>query len=170
MKPGETPYESAARILKRELGFGLNPKECKHVDAGGRFYGVGAYSYTWDMRQQAPQTNGTADISVVLVIECTAEEIAKFKIDNQEYEMHEWVDRNAVIEDVSKHIALRCSMADFAKKLEWIELTRETSNGSDGDVGKSFKLVLAKWKARDELLFGQAAVSMSESKKSRIGE
>jgi len=40
MKPGETPYTSAARLLKRELKISVAETEMKNAKDGGRFTGI----------------------------------------------------------------------------------------------------------------------------------
>ncbi|KAH9251125.1 hypothetical protein BASA81_011024 [Batrachochytrium salamandrivorans] len=160
MKPGENCYESACRILKRELGFMLPPLEQNHVAMGGRFQGVGAYSYTWEMREQEPKTHGCADISVVLAIEVTPQEISQFKMDNQEYETHAWFEAMQVVEDTGKHPALRRSVADYIKTKEWAMLTSkllENNNENKGEqadakVGRALKQFMNKWADVDQLL------------------
>lgn len=91
MKPGETPYESATRLLKRELSVVVKEDEAKHVKEGGRFEGVGYYSYLWQHRNQEPKDHGTADISVTITTALSEVEIAAIKPTNDEYSEHKWV-------------------------------------------------------------------------------
>lgn len=156
MKPGENCYESAARILKRELAFVLPPLEQTHVQQGGRFLGVGAYSFTWEMREQEPQTNGCADISVIMAIEVTPQEIATFKMDNQEYETHDWFEVMQVVNDETKHPALRRGLADYLKTREWrVMIAKVNPSSDDSVVGKNLKQFLTKWQEVDEELLKQ---------------
>lgn len=64
-RPGDTPEEGASRNVKRETGLAVEPE---------RFRVVGNYSFVWKMRQQAPATNGTADISTVLELRLRPDE------------------------------------------------------------------------------------------------
>ena len=156
MKPGETPFESAARILKRELGLVLSEEAKQHVRNGGRFIGVGAYSYIWEMREQEPKNHGCADISVVMSIQVTKEEISKFKFDSQEYEQHAWVDCSEVIYDESKHPALRRSAADLARARQWEEIVKECTDQStttnDAQIGSKLRELVKEWSEKDDLL------------------
>ena len=154
MKPGETPFESAGRILKRELGFVLPEEAKKHVREGGRFTGVGAYSYTWEMREQDPKTNGCADISVVMAIEVTKKEIDSFKFDSQEYEQHAWVEPQQIIQDGTKHPALRRSVADYVRGREWEEIAKESTKteSEDAAFGRKMKNLISQWMATDDIL------------------
>jgi len=54
---------------------------------------VGSYNLQWQMREQEPKTNGTCDISVVVTMELTEEEVKQIKADGKEYEAHDWVGR-----------------------------------------------------------------------------
>jgi hypothetical protein len=76
--PGESPLQSASRVLKRELGLIVEPEKAIH---GGRYHGVGAYSYAWEMRAQKPQERGLADVSIVLTLEITPEEREAIRLD-----------------------------------------------------------------------------------------
>jgi len=152
MKPGETPFESAARILRRELGWNLSEDAKQHIRAGGRFMGVGAYSYTWEFREQEPKNNGVADISAVMTIKATKAEIAAFKFDSKEYEQHAWVDCWTVINDSSKHPALRRSVADLVKAMEWESIVGECAKAEDALLGKKLKEFVAKWTETDAML------------------
>ena len=75
-RPGDTTHGAAARNLKRELGLTIDP---------ARFEVLAHYSFVWRFRQQAPQANGTADISTVHTLRLTAEEAETVKLDEREY-------------------------------------------------------------------------------------
>ena len=152
MKPGETPFESASRILKRELGLIIPVEAQKHVKDEGRFIGIGAYSYTWQMREQEPKTNGCADISVVMAIEGTKKEIESFKFDNQEYDQHSWLDAEDIVQDETKHPALRRSVEDFIRGRAWNEFESIVNQEDDAVVGKKIKELISKWKITDAQL------------------
>ena len=146
MRPGESPYESAARTLKRELGIALSEADTRHVDAGGRFEGVGAYSYAWEMREQPPKNHGTADISVVLCFRVTPAERAAFRIDAKEYEAHEWVDPAAVVADETKHPALRQSVSDLLARRAWraVKDAVNKPGTSDAEIGRMVRSLVEK--------------------------
>lgn len=81
-RPGDTPEEGAARNVKRETGLAVEPS---------RFRVVGNYSFVWKMRQQAPATNGTADISTVLELRLTPDESIDFEcFAKSEYRGAKW--------------------------------------------------------------------------------
>lgn len=158
MKPGETPFESAARILKRELGLVLEESAKKHVREGGRFTGIGAYSYTWEFREQSPQDHGCADISVVMSIQLTPTELSGFKSDNVEYEDHAWVECMEIVNDASKHPALRRSAADLMRAQAWDKITLDATKVTDAELGKTTREFIQFWTAKDaELLAHQDA-------------
>ncbi|KAJ8610009.1 hypothetical protein CTAYLR_006631 [Chrysophaeum taylorii] len=108
-RPGDTPQEGAARNVKRELGLSLSP---------ARFGVVGSYSFVWRMRQQAPATNGTADISTVLELHLTDAEADSISIENfaeSEYRDAKWTDPATVLEgDYSP--ALQQAVRDLISK------------------------------------------------------
>jgi len=85
-RPGDTPEEGAARNVKRELGLALPTS---------RFRVVGSYSFVWRMRQQAPATNGTADVSTVLELRLGRDEASSIQVDSfakSEYRDAKWLD------------------------------------------------------------------------------
>ena len=166
MKPGETPFESAARIIKRELGLGLDESAKQHVRNGGRFVGVGAYSYIWEMREQEPKNHGCADISVVMFIEMSKEEIGTFKFDSQEYEQHEWVECEDVVADHSKHPALRRSVADLLRARQWDSLVKDSASTDDSSLGKKFRELVREWTDKDNMLL---SAQEEHHKKQKMG-
>ena len=144
MKPGETPFQSAARLLKRELAVTLGPEQADHIENGGRFQGVGHYSYVWQFREQEPKDHGTADISSVLTLELTDAEVAGLKLDSKEYAEHDWFEPQAVVDDEKYHPALRQSVADLIALRRWNELKAVVrSGGSDAEAGRLLKQFLA---------------------------
>lgn len=157
MKPGETPYESACRLLRRELNLDLTPGEAKHVAAGGRFQGVNCYSYAWQFRQQEPKEGGTADLSIVMTLRITEEEKKRLKFDNKEYERHEWLDPSEVIADCAKHVALRTSVNDLISLTKWNELVRGVGedDSRDAEIGRAFREYLKNERQRLRMIYGE---------------
>ena len=75
-KPGDTTLDAAIRNVKRELGIELT---------SNRLQPIATYSFAWRMRQQPPQENGTADISVIHALELEDDEAANVVLDENEY-------------------------------------------------------------------------------------
>lgn len=142
MKPGETPYESAARLLKRELKLELRPDEAKHISEGGRFEGVGYYSYLWQFRNQEPKDHGTADISVTITAKLTRDEVAKMIPTNDEYSEHKWVEPEEVIQG-DYHPALQQAVKDLVDRRNWKRLQEKAaSEADDAALGRAFRKFL----------------------------
>lgn len=174
MKPGETPYQSAARLLKRELGLELSASDIAHEENGGRFRGVGHYSYLWEMREQAPQGNGTADISSVLTIQLTDSECANFKMDAKEYGENKWISPNEVLEEINDyHPALKQSIFDYLTQLELRKLSKEAKQTPTAnpdahymELGKKFAHFCDRFssvKSYNALLKGEEAANSKSS-------
>eukprot|EP00435_Cladocopium_sp_Y103_P047080 s2276_g13.t1 len=87
-KPGESPQQAAARVMRREL--------CLQLPAT-RFEVIGSYSMTWAMREQAPAEHGTADISTVHHLVLQPEEEAAVQIDDKEYAESRWFGRDEIL-------------------------------------------------------------------------
>jgi len=139
MIPGESPLESACRILKRELGMVFEPKLARN---GGRFVGVGAYSYAWQFRQQTPQDRGLADVSLVLTVEISKKERDQIRLDystDLEYHGHEWVQPHTLRDDATKHPALRRAAADLIAGAAWRTILLDAPKLSDADLGKRLR-------------------------------
>lgn len=107
MKPGETVFEACRRLLQRELKLDLSVSSLQ-----SRLETIGHYSFVWRMREQLPQTNGTADISVVVSLALTADEVAAIVPD--EFEQREWRTPNEILTG-DFHPALKRSMQDYVK-------------------------------------------------------
>jgi hypothetical protein len=140
MLPGETPCESACRILKRELKMEMEPKR---LNEGGRFIGVGAYSYAWEFRQQSPQNNGTADVSLVFCVRLTTLERSKIRLDyasDKEYHGHAWVMPSEIIKDKTKHPALRRAVADLVAGEKWRSIRSVASTLSNEELGMQLRM------------------------------
>jgi hypothetical protein len=120
MRPGESVFDATRRLLRRELQLDLSLEQLR-----ARAHTVGHYSFVWGKREQAPQTNGTADISVVVALELTDEEAALIaERAHDEYgEAHAWVAPNAVLDPAADyHPALVRSMQDYIKLKRFQEL------------------------------------------------
>ena len=137
-RPGDTTREAAARNVKRELGIAAAP---------GRFSVVGTYSMVWQMRQQTPQANGTADVSTVHALVLTAEEeAAGVVLDEKEYSASRFVPLSSVDAPGSAyHPCLqqavrdlrRCRALDALLAAAAADATAKGGSGSgtDGDAG-----------------------------------
>ena len=144
MKPGETIQASACRLLKRELGLDLE-------NQNHRFSYVGAYSYVWEKRQQAPQTHGTADISVVQTLQLSPSEIQVLKFDSKEYSAHSWFTCEEIVQNEDFHPALRCAVNDVVALREWNKLKVLMQGSSQEDaVSKQLKAYMVRKEARFE--------------------
>lgn len=104
-RPGDTTRVAASRNVKRELQLDLP------VD---RFQAIATYSMVWQWRQQAPATNGTADISTVHVLQLTEAEEVKVVLDPKEYESSAYVPFGAVLEG-EYHPCLKQAVRDLLK-------------------------------------------------------
>ena len=138
MKPGETPYQSASRLLKRELSLSVKEEDARHVREGGRFEGIGYYSYLWQFRNQEPKDHGTADISVTITTTLSDEEIAGMKPTNDEYAEHKWVDPEEVVNG-DYHPALRQAVKDLIDKRHWKRLHSRVDTVDDAALGRLFR-------------------------------
>lgn len=132
LRPGETPFLAGKRIIERELGIQIEEN---------RFSLVGYYSYLWELRKQEPIQNGTADISCVLCLVLTDEEITKIKPNRTEYEDHKWLNSSVILDDKSCfHPALKRSVRDLLKRNEFNALKNFAKFSNDlEDIGKKFK-------------------------------
>mmetsp|Transcript_32848 Transcript_32848/g.48920 ORF Transcript_32848/g.48920 Transcript_32848/m.48920 type:complete len:249 (-) Transcript_32848:665-1411(-) len=120
-KPGETPEEAAARNVRRELKLDI-PVE--------RFEVIANYSFVWQFRQQAPQGNGTADISTVHCLELSEEEVSKAEFDNKEYAECKWWEVEEVLAG-EFHPALKQAIWDSRSKKSYKTLEKIVANSGD---------------------------------------
>eukprot|EP00924_Labyrinthula_sp_SR-Ha-C_P009024 augustus_masked-scaffold_2-processed-gene-10.6-mRNA-1 protein AED:0.01 eAED:0.02 QI:0/-1/0/1/-1/1/1/0/213 len=140
MRPGETIEKSSARLLNRELG----------LDFGKLKFGiVGVYSFLWGDREQQPQENGTADISVVVRVVLNSEEVEiinKKRFDEKEYEKVEWVLVNDVLEG-EYHPALKQCCKDFLQKEDFYQIRTlaEKKDVDDSEIGRRFRDFVSKF-------------------------
>lgn len=139
-------------------------KERSEEDTCHRFELVGYYSYVWELRNQQPQGHGTADISCVLSIALTAEEIEAIIPNTEEYEQHKWVPLKELLMPSqgaeTYHPALQQSAKDYLDRKEWKAIVAEvleeravegqggsseaenTYQLSDAEAGKRFRSFL----------------------------
>lgn len=101
MFPGESPPESAARIVKRECA--LDGIELRRFDF------LRVVSYTWSLRAQPPESNGTADIVLIYALRLTKDECAKIRLEQNEYDSHRWI--SASLQEDGFHPALKDTLA-----------------------------------------------------------
>jgi len=106
IKCGETPSEAAARNVFRETGILAQEKD---------FVVINVYSFSFGVRQQAPQTNGTCDISIVYALEIGT--CMEPKLDAAEYRSGMWFDVNSVAESPRFHPAIRQAVRDYRMRL-----------------------------------------------------
>ena len=112
-RPGDSPFEGAARNVGRELGLKLGPE---------RFKVVGTYSFVWRMRQQEPQTNGTADISTVFELALTTDESKGLKFDENEYRDAQWLRPGDILSSCDFHPALQQAVRDLLTRRAFLDL------------------------------------------------
>eukprot|EP00897_Mesotaenium_endlicherianum_P006555 jgi/Mesen1/5928/ME000301S05069 len=100
MKPGETPEQSVARLVGRELNLIVNPVDIKLI---------GVHSYAWQRRQQLPMDNGTCDISACFSLVLEKAVVDSIKFDEKEYSDIRWFSIEEIISGENFHPALRSS-------------------------------------------------------------
>ncbi|GBG72688.1 hypothetical protein CBR_g12256 [Chara braunii] len=81
MRPGETPEESLARLISRELGLEIESRRPRLL---------GVHSLAWEKRAQAPAENGTCDLSLVYTLVLQEDECSKICLDQKEYSDSRW--------------------------------------------------------------------------------
>ena len=121
---------------------GWREEEARQGGGGGRCVSGGAYSYVGERRQKAPGETGTADVSVVCTLRLSEEEIANVKLDSNEYEKHEWFPPTDVVNDESKHPALRRAVKDLQLTIRLRELKDAMGELSDAEIGKRVRTLL----------------------------
>jgi ADP-ribose pyrophosphatase YjhB (NUDIX family) len=134
MRPGESVFDATSRLLRRELQLDLSLEQVRL-----RTHTVGHYSFVWGKREQLPQTNGTADISVVVALELTDEEAALVAARaHEEYgEAHQWVAPNDVLDPAADyHPALVRSMQDYIKLKRFQQLDALLLDDGGSGVGQ----------------------------------
>ena len=102
-----------------------------------RFEVVANYSMVWAYRQQAPQDNGTADISTIHALYLTEEEEKKGvpNLDPDEYAETKWWDIDEVIgQTVRFHPCLIAALKSLRAKQALHALEKVTEGGSGDEV------------------------------------
>jgi len=126
-RPGDTTTAAAARNVQRELGLELSES---------RFDVVANYSMVWSYREQAPTTNGTADLSTIHRVCLTkAEEDNGVTLDPKEYHESQWWDIDDVLAQADRfHPCLRSSLKALKAKCAYEALEDAVQNNNDDDV------------------------------------
>lgn len=141
MKPGESVFEASRRLLQREVKLTFEVADLKR-----RLQTVGSYSFVWGKREQAPQTNGTADISVVVTMELTESEVAALVPD--EFEVREWIPVYDILAG-DFHPALKRAVQDYVQ-LQKLKVGNEPTPRVRGRPGSTLIIVthtLVSWLA-----------------------
>ena len=130
VRPGDTTTAGASRNVRRELGLEF-PEE--------RFEVVANYSLVWAYRQQAPQENGTADISTIHALHLTEEEEKNGvrSLDPDEYAESKWWSIDEVISKPDRfHPCLVSSLKSLKSKqaLHALEKATEGGGGNNADA------------------------------------
>ncbi|MDO8558744.1 MAG: NUDIX hydrolase [bacterium] len=87
MKPGESFEAAVVRNLKREINLSIDPTRFRHLNH---------YSFVWARRAEPPQENGCHDVSIMMVLFISDEEVRRIKF-NSEYREIQWILPGAVI-------------------------------------------------------------------------
>uniref|UniRef100_A0A6U0IU65 Nudix hydrolase domain-containing protein n=1 Tax=Minutocellus polymorphus TaxID=265543 RepID=A0A6U0IU65_9STRA len=128
VRPGDTTTAGASRNVRRELGLEF-PEE--------RFEVVANYSLVWAYRLQAPQDNGTADISTIHALYLTEEEEKNGvrSLDPDEYAESKWWNIDEVIsQTVRFHPCLISSLKSLKARQALHALEKATDDGSGNDA------------------------------------
>lgn len=115
-RPGDTTAAAAARNVKRELGLEFEE---------ARFEVVANYSMVWSYRQQAPTSNGTADLSTIHALFLTQQEETEGvpALDPKEYHESQWWTIAEVLGDEKRfHPLLRNSLQALESKIAFEKL------------------------------------------------
>jgi ADP-ribose pyrophosphatase YjhB (NUDIX family) len=131
-RPGDTTAAAASRNVRRELGLEF---------AEERFFVVGNFSLVWAYRTQAPQDNGTADISTIHALYLTEEEekVGVRSLDPVEYAESKWWSIDEVIsQTVRFHPCLIAALKRLKAKhaFEALEKATEDESGGEADIAK----------------------------------
>lgn len=144
MFPGETPVQSAQRLLKRELGLEIESE---------RFRVVCAQAFAFGMREQEPKEHGTTDTQFCYKVQLrNAGEVKKVVLDENEYSDSEWKLPSHILEG-NYHPALKyavgCMLAgDALDKLQECE----EKGGSDAEIANLSRQFLKRRQAVDDVM------------------
>jgi len=143
MKPGETLVDSVHRLLLREVKLNIEKKSLER-----RVSTIGYYSFVWGKREQQPQSNGTADISIVVHLTLTKEEFQSMKTD---YKYSKWKTAEDILkgDDYDYHPALRRGCADLIRLQKFQQLNDLLLNENSIEMNDKEKLQ----KVKEYLLF-----------------
>lgn len=87
MVAGESPVEAVCRKAAEEAGLdGITPDRCRYI---------GAYSTCFALRHQLPIEHGLHSLNLTYQIELQAAEQPQVRLDADEYETWQWIDRSA---------------------------------------------------------------------------
>ena len=144
MFPGETPVQSAQRLLQRELGLEIE---------SARFRVVCAQAFAFGMREQEPKEHGTTDTQFCYKVQLrNAGEAKKVVLDENEYSESEWKLPSHILEG-NYHPALKyavgCMLAgDALEKLQECE----EKGGSDAEIATFSRQFLKRRQAVDDVM------------------
>lgn len=124
MFPGETPAQSCARLLRRELGLEIDT---------ARLRPICCQSLAWAMREQLPKENGTTDSQFVLSFQLNEDEVSKVVLDEKEYVDSQWMEPEHILEG-SFHPALKFAVRSLLSARKFAELRAAVSSHPDNDV------------------------------------
>lgn len=102
MKCGETASQAAARAVFRETGLQPKAEDLTFINV---------YTFSFGLRQQAPQENGTCDVSIVQAYRVTGD--VEPKLDSGEYRSGMWYAASEVMNCERFHPAIRHIIADY---------------------------------------------------------
>lgn len=162
VRPGDTTTAGASRNVRRELGLEF-PEE--------RFEVVANYSMVWAYRQQAPQENGTADISTIHALHLTEEEEKNGvrSLDPDEYAESKWWSIDEVISKTDRfHPCLVSSLKSLKSKQALHALEKATEDGCGNDADAIAKKALAFVKAMQNAKVAQKSTRVIFDEKNCI--
>ncbi|GAB5355902.1 hypothetical protein AAMO2058_000244800 [Amorphochlora amoebiformis] len=137
-RPGQSPQEGASANVKRELRIDAEPS---------RYHVVGSYNLVWEMRQQKPNSNGTADISTVHALTLTEQEFKSCDLnlfEKKEYSEVKWTK----IEDIlngNYNPSLRQFVHDLCSMRKYHHLCGLVKNSADDKTVAKAARDLIKW-------------------------
>ena len=124
MFPGETPKQSCARLLRRELGLEIDT---------ARLRPICCQSLAWAMREQLPKENGTTDSQFVLSLQLQENEVAKVVLDDKEYEDAKWMEPKDIL-DGDFHPALKFAVRSLLGARKFGELQALVAASTDNHL------------------------------------
>jgi len=122
--PGETPFQSCSRLLKRELSLDIDPS---------RYETVCTQSLAWGMREQPPKDHGTTDLQVVLALRVAETELDRVVLDPAEYSDSQWIEPAAVLAG-DFHPALKFAVSSLLAQQKLRALQEAVAAQPDNDA------------------------------------